>query len=934
MSKNMSQTNEQGYIELEGVHVNNLDIESLRIPRGELVVLSGLSGSGKSSLAFDTLYAEGHRRYVQSLSSYARQFLDRMPKPDARRITGIPPAIVIQQRVSNRNPRSTVGTMSEIYEYLCLLYARVGRIVSPISGKEVVCHTTKDITTFILSQQNKRVVILAPINVPDSNALGVQLDIYKMDGYTRLFYHDQIHEIEDAEVQKAYQDGVPIFLVIDRLEVNDSNGFEMRCADSIETAYREGEDACRVAVVEENGVLSYHDFSARLEIDGLEFRQPTPALFNFNNPQGACPECEGYGKVIGIDEELVIPNKLLSVYSEAVYCWRGNSMRECLNDFIQRSAQFNFPIHTPYYQLTEAQKDLLWNGHGEDLYGINQFFQYLENNRHKVQVRIMLARYKGKATCPTCHGKRLRNEATWIKVGGKNITELIDIPLTELAAFINALEFDEHDTQVSKRILTELKTRIGYLLNVGVGYLTLNRLASTLSGGETQRINLATSLGSSLVGALYILDEPSIGLHSVDTEQLLKVLCSMRDQGNTVLVVEHDLDILRAADTIIDLGPRAGSLGGKVVYIGDVKGIGHCPESLTGGFLAGRLHLKERKKHHQTGYHITIKNIIVNNLQDVTVTIPLKLLTVITGVSGSGKSSLVREALIPALRAEIDSSRPSTKHYSELTVKGTMPLAVEFIDQNPLSRSLRSTPITYIKAYDDIRELFCQQTLSKNRGYTKGMFSFNAPGGRCESCDGMGVQIVDMQFMADVEVKCEKCHGTRFQDSVLEVQYRGKSIYDVLEMTVDDALQFFSEDLESNECKRIVKRLQILHDVGLDYLKLGIGTSELSGGEAQRLKLSLYLADPMSFPPTFFAFDEPTTGLHIADIDRLLQVLDSLLEYGHTVVLIEHNLDVIRKADWIIDMGPGAGKDGGRIVAEGTPEDVAKNPSSITGRYI
>ena len=554
----------------------------------------------------------------------------------------------------------------------------------------------------------------------------------------------------------------------------------------------------------------------------------------------------------------------------------------------------------------------------------------------------MLARFKGKATCPVCHGKRLRKEATWVKIGGKAITQLVDLPLTELADFINTLKFDEHDAQISKRILTELKTRIGYLLDVGVGYLTLNRLASTLSGGETQRINLATSLGSSLVGSLYILDEPSIGLHSVDTERLLEVLRSMRDQGNTVLVVEHDLDIIRAADTIIDLGPRAGSLGGKVVYEGDVKGIEKCEESLTGGFLSGRLKLKARKIRSNTGNYILLENVIVNNLQNLTLKLPLGLLTVITGVSGSGKSSLVREALIPALQSLVDASRPAIANFSKISYEYDdngehykKPIeAVEFVDQDPLSRSLRSTPVTYIKAYDDIRELFAKQTLAKNMGYSKAMFSFNAPGGRCENCEGMGVQIVGMQFMADVEVKCEKCHGTRFQDAILEVKYRGKSIYDVLEMTVEEALRFFKDDEESSEAKRIIKRLQVLYDVGLDYVKLGIGTSELSGGEAQRLKLSLYLADPMSFPPTFFAFDEPTTGLHIADIDRLLQVLDSLLKYGHTVVLIEHNLDVIRKADWIIDMGPGAGKDGGRIVAEGTPADIAKNPESVTGRYL
>lgn len=926
-----------GYIELEGVHVNNLDIEQLRIPRGELVVLSGLSGSGKSSLAFDTLYAEGHRRYVQSLSSYARQFLDRLPKPNARRIVGIPPAIVIEQRVSNQNPRSTVGTMSEIYEYLCLLYARVGKIISPKTGRPVVCHTRGDVVDFILSNSGKRVLLLAPIDVPDTEALDVQLDIYQLDGYTRIFSHETLFQIElerDA-ILAAYKAKGALFLVIDRFEVEASSAFAMRCGDSVEAAFREGNDAVRVAVLGADGSYSYHDFSARLEEDGIRYQQPTVALFNFNNPQGACPVCEGYGRTVGIDEDLVIPDKLRSVYSDAVFCWRGNVMSYYLKEFIRNSAKYQFPIHRPYYQLSDAEKALLWHGDGKELFGIDQFFEFLESQRHKVQNRIMLARFKGKTICAACHGRRLRPEAEWVKIEGKSLVDWVDRPLTELADFINNLQLDAHDAELAKRILTELRTRLGYLLDVGVGYLTLNRLASTLSGGETQRIHLATSLGSSLVGSLYILDEPSIGLHSVDTERLLKVLKGLRDQGNTVLVVEHDLDIIRAADTIIDLGPKAGALGGKVVYNGSVKGIEQCKDSLTGGFLSGRLQLKQRTQRSPSKSSVTLENVFVNNIHDITLTLPLGILTVITGVSGSGKSSLVREALIPALRTLADAMRPTVQNYRKVVYSDDIkqPLAVEFIDQDPLSRSLRSTPVTYIKAYDDIRELFAQQPLAKNNNYTKAVFSFNAPGGRCETCEGMGVEVIGMQFMADVTVKCEMCQGKRFQEAILEVRYQGRNIYEVLEMTVREALDFFAKDT-ATYAQRVLKRLKILDDVGLDYIKLGMGTSEMSGGEAQRLKLASYLVDPNAYPPTLFAFDEPTTGLHIADIDKLLQVLDALLEYGHTVVLIEHNLDVIRKADWIIDMGPGSGAAGGTIVAEGTPSDVAHNERSVTGRYI
>jgi excinuclease ABC, A subunit len=924
---------EQGAIELRGVRVNNLKDISLDIPRGKFVVVTGLSGSGKSSLAFDTLYAEGQRRYVQSLSAYARQFLGRMPKPDADAITGVPPAIVIAQRVSNANPRSTVGTTSEIYDYLRLLYARAGKIISPVSGSEVRPQTVQDVVDFIATQQGKRVMLTTPIEAKNKNERLVILELLAREGYSRLLLDRKVIPFTEPGQRQSLSTKKNLNLLIDRFAPTGDAKFLAHCADSVETAYQQGREECDVWVEGENGEWAIHHFTMRLEADGLEFQQPTPALFSYNSPIGACPECEGYGKTIGIDEALVIPDQSRSVYDDAVACWRGKEMGKIRQEFIAKAAPLGFPIHRPYYQLTSQEKDMLWNG-APGLWGINDFFKEVSSQSYKIQYRVLQARYSGKTTCASCHGTRLRVEATWIKVGGKGINELVEMPLDRLFDFFQSLTLDTHDQQVADRLLYEIRTRLAYLIAVGLGYLTLNRAANTLSGGETQRINLATSLGSSLVGSLYILDEPSVGLHSVDTARLIAILQRLRDLGNTVVVVEHDEEIMRAADVLIDLGPEAGSQGGHLVYTGPVEGIAHCPESLTGQYLFGdRRQLAPIKRRADNDW-VKMQGIFVNNLQNVDITFPLRTLTVVTGVSGSGKSSLVREAIVPGVRAYTEGGKPARQYYHELELPFEKLHGVEFVDQNPLQRSLRSTPVTYIKAFDPIRELLAKQPLAQTLGITALHFSFNSPGGRCENCEGTGRGLVEMQFMADIEVECEECHGTRYQPQMLDVTYRGKNIDAILKMTVHDAVAFFRADTENREAQRAADRLAILDDVGLGYVALGQPTSTLSGGEAQRLKLASFIADIPLNAWVLFAFDEPTTGLHFHDIDCLMRAFDRLLERGHSLLIIEHNLEVIRRADWVIDMGPGGGEHGGKVVVQGTPEQVMACEASATGRAL
>lgn len=919
-------------IVLRGVRVNNLQNVSLSVPRGELVVLTGVSGSGKSSLAFDTLFAEGRRRYVQSLSAYSRQFLGRLPKPDADYISGIPPAIVIEQQVSNRNPRSTVGTASELYDYLRLLYARVGRIISPVSGQEVKRHTVRDVVDFILQQQGCRVMLQAPLDTPTQQARTVLLDLLAMEGYSRVVIEGITHQIDTPQERaKLLKMRKQMFLLVDRFVPSGDAGFLARCGDSVESAFRQGEGACRVVVIDADAGESVVDFSSRLEADGLTFMEPTPELFSYNNPIGACPECEGYGKTMGIDENLVIPDRMRSVYDDAVVCWKGPTMSQFRDLFIS-NAPPTFPIHRPYYQLTDEQRAMLWDG-VEGAVGIHEFFELVGAKRYKIQNRVLISRYSGRTICPSCHGKRLRPEAGWVRVGGRSLMELIDCPLERLAEFFSQLTLSDHDLAIANRALFEIRTRLAVLLDVGLGYLTLNRVSSSLSGGETQRINLATSLGSSLVGSLYILDEPSVGLHPVDTARLISVLQKLRDLGNTVLVVEHDEDIIRAADTVIDMGPGAGSNGGKLVCQGSVEAIMACEESLTGGYLSGRVRIDPPPMRRTPQGELRVEGIFVNNVRNVSVSVPLGVMTVVTGVSGSGKSSLVREGIIPAVESALGVSRTAHRTFQSVQMPGDLVQRVEFVDQNPLTRSMRSTPATYIKAFDMIRQLMGSQPLAKTLDLDAASFSFNAPGGRCDICEGTGSVVVEMQFMADIEIPCEACGGTRYSDRVLQVKYRGANIHNILSMTIHDAILFFREGGD-DEAARIADRLEILEDVGLGYIPLGQGTSTLSGGEAQRLKLASYLIEPQDSAKMFFAFDEPTTGLHFHDIQKLMYAFNRLIERGHSILVIEHNVEVMRLADWIIDMGPGAGEHGGSIVAQGVPEDILRSTESITAHYL
>ncbi|MBR5860335.1 MAG: excinuclease ABC subunit UvrA [Bacteroidaceae bacterium] len=912
---------------IKGARVNNLKNVNVEIPRGKLVVITGLSGSGKSSLAFDTLYADGQRRYVESLSSYARQFLGQMNKPDCDFIKGIPPAIAIEQKVNNRNPRSTVGTSTEIYEYLKLLYARIGKTYSPISGRLVKKDNPEDLVACMKSRpEGTRFMLLAPIPDRQDRELAQQLQIYLQQGFTRIVLGKEILRIEDYTPRKGERPA----LLIDRLTVNSKEA-ETRLLDSAETAFYEGNGSCMLQFMDEE---EPHLFSIRFEADGIEFEEPSEQLFSFNSPIGACPDCEGFGRIVGIDEDLVIPNKTLSVYDGAVFCWRGDKMGEWKTEFCRRAPQDNFPIFEPYYNLTQEQKDYLWHkGPWIEEYNegicIDRFFDMVKANQYKVQYRVMLARYRGKPICPTCNGTRLKKEATYVKVGGASITELIVMPITKLKEFFDKLTLDQYDTAVAKRILTEIRSRIECLIDVGLGYLTLNRLSNTLSGGESQRINLVTSLGSALVGSLYILDEPSIGLHSRDTGRLINVLYRLRDIGNTVVVVEHDEEIIRAADYIIDVGPKAGSYGGHIVYQGNMSDLEKGSNSYTVKYLLGEETIEVPRHRRTSNNHITIKGARENNLKGIDVNIPLNLFTVVSGISGSGKSTLVRNILYRSLMRYFGNSceAPGQCECVEGALKQLH--GVELVDQNPIGKSSRSNPVTYLKVYDDIRHLFAQQPLSKQMKYGAGHFSFNSDGGRCEECKGEGTITVSMQFMADLKLPCESCHGKRFKNEILEVKFHGKNIHDILEMTVGDAINFFQEHGQ----KRIAENLQPLQDVGLAYIKLGQSSSTLSGGENQRVKLAYYLSR-QSDRPTMFIFDEPTTGLHFHDIKKLLKSFEKLLERGHSLVIIEHNMDVIKCADYLIDLGPEGGDEGGHLVCAGTPEEVAACKESHTGKFL
>ena len=933
---NLSFMPEQDYILIKGARVNNLKNIDVKIPRNKLVVITGLSGSGKSSLAFDTLYAEGQRRYVESLSSYARQFLGRMSKPECDYIKGIPPAIAIEQKVNSRNPRSTVGTSTEIYEYLRLLFARVGHTFSPVSGREVKKHTPEDIVNCMLEHPDgTRYTVLSPILLREGRTLAQQLDIYQKEGFTRLEVNGQMTRIEEY----VPQEGDTVFLLIDRATASHDKDAMSRLTDSAETAMYEGDGACLLRFYQADGSTSLYRFSTKFEADGITFEEPTDQMFSFNSPIGACPVCEGFGRVVGIDEHLVVPNRALSVYDGAVVCWRGEKMGQWRDMVIRGAEKAGLPIFTPYYELTDEQRRMLWEG-TPYFEGINAFFKMLQENQYKIQYRVMLARYRGKTTCPACHGTRLKPQASYVHVGGRNISQLVDLPITELKTFFDQLKLNEHDTQVATRIVAEIKSRIRFLIDVGLGYLTLNRLSNSLSGGESQRINLATSLGSSLVGSLYILDEPSIGLHSRDTDKLIRVLRQLQGLGNTVVVVEHDEEIIRAADYIIDIGPKAGRLGGEVVYQGDMKDIltvnkdkedkhAATTQSYTVRYLQGEETIPIPAQRRPWNNYIEIKGARENNLKGVDVRFPLNVMTVVTGVSGSGKSTLVRNILYRALKRELDecSERPG----EFISIDGSLNdlRNVEFIDQNPIGKSSRSNPVTYLKVYDDIRKLYADQPLSKQMGYTAGTFSFNSEGGRCEECKGEGTITVEMQFMADLVLECESCHGKRFKQDVLEVKFHEASIYDVLEMTVDQAIEFFDQHRQ----KKIAKKLRPLQDVGLGYIKLGQSSSTLSGGENQRVKLAYYLSLEKA-DPTMFIFDEPTTGLHFHDIRKLLEAFNALILRGHSIVIIEHNMDVIKCADYVIDLGPEGGDRGGNLVVAGTPEEVAACAASYTGQFL
>lgn len=932
------------YIEVKGARVNNLKNVSLNIPRNKFITITGVSGSGKSSLAFDTLYAEGQRRYVESLSAYARQFLGRMSKPECDFIKGLPPAIAIEQKVISRNPRSTVGTSTEIYEYMRLLFARIGHTYSPISGEEVKRHTPEDVIHCIMGfSKGTKFMMLSPLHVVEGRTLKKQLEMYMQEGYSRLYKGGEVLRIEDLlnEDNISDTDASSLFLIIARMSVDDSKDAISRMTDSAETAFYEGDGLLKLVFLPGN--ITY-EFSTRFEADGIKFEEPNDNMFSFNSPLGACPTCEGFGSIIGIDEKLVIPNSSLSVYDGCVQCWHGDKMGNWRSEFIRRAATDNFPIFEPYYKLDRKYKDMLWHGLPSektldihDKVCIDAFFQMVKENQYKIQYRVMMSRYRGKTVCPDCHGTRLRKEATWVKVGGKSITELVEMPIINLKDWFDHLQLTEHEEQIAKRLLTEIKNRVGFLAEVGLGYLTLNRQSNTLSGGESQRINLTTSLGSSLVGSLYILDEPSIGLHSRDTDRLIHVLRDLQQLGNTVMVVEHDEEIMRASDYLIDVGPDAGTHGGEIVFQGSTKELNDSPENIlkkyprsyTIKYLTGRDVIETPKSRRKWNKAIELKGARMNNLRGIDVKFPLNVFNCVTGVSGSGKSSLIKGILYPALKRHLDEVADAPGEYTALEGDWTAIKHVEFVDQNPIGKSTRSNPATYVKAYDAIRQLFAEQPLAKQMGFSPQYFSFNTEGGRCEECKGAGVISVEMQFMADLVLECEACHGQRFKHDILEVRFHEKNINDVLNMTVSEAITFFGEYKQ----QAIVNRLKPLEDVGLGYIKLGQNSSTLSGGENQRVKLAYFIGQEKQ-EPTLFIFDEPTTGLHFHDIQRLLDAFKALIERGHTILVIEHNLDVIKCADYVIDIGPDGGDKGGSLVFAGTPEALIECKTSITGRYL
>ena len=918
----LTEINPKENIIIKGAKLHNLKDIDVVIPRNKLVVITGLSGSGKSSLAFDTLYAEGQRRYVESLSSYARQFLGKLDKPKVDYIKGIAPAIAIEQKVNSTNPRSTVGTTTEIYDYIKLLFARIGKTYSPVSGNEVKKHTVTDVVNHVKAYtEGTKLLLLAPITIREDRDAIKSLELFSKQGYARIKYNDSVMRIDQApkDIGKKFD------LVIDRIITKDDEDFYNRLANAVDTAFFEGKGEC---MIEELADGKQTLFSNKFELDGITFLEPNVHLFSFNNPYGACPKCEGYGDVIGIDEDLVVPNTALSVYENAIFPWRGDSMSFYRDQLVNSAYKFDFPIHKPWFELTEEQKQLVWDGNAHFI-GLHKFFGMLEEKSYKIQNRVMLSRYRGKTKCNVCNGKRLRPETDYVKVGGASISSLVGLSIEKLILFFNDLKLNESDATIAARLLVEINTRLGFLDKVGLNYLTINRKSNTLSGGESQRINLATSLGSSLVGSMYILDEPSIGLHPRDTENLIEVLLSLRNLGNTVIVVEHDEDIMKAADVVIDIGPEAGTHGGEVVAQGTLKEILKS-KSLTAQYLNGKMEIKVPKERRTSKNHITINGVRENNLKNINVTFPLDMLTVVTGVSGSGKSTLVKKLLYPIVLKETGGYGEKAGQHTSVEGKYKHIKHVEFVDQNPIGRSSRSNPVTYIKAYDDIRSLFAGQKLSKIRNYQAKHFSFNVDGGRCEKCKGEGEITVEMQFMADVHLECETCGGKRFKKEVLEVTFNNANIDDVLNMTIDDAIQFF----EIGEQTKIVTKLKPLQDVGLGYVTLGQSSSTLSGGEAQRIKLASFLIKGSTKEKALFIFDEPTTGLHFHDIQKLLKSFNALIKKGHSIVVIEHNIDLIKCADYIIDLGPGGGENGGQLLAEGTPEEVVKSKKSYTANYL